>query len=174
MPAPLVEAGDLSKSFVHPARPPRPPTERVTAVVDVSLSIEPGETLGLVGESGSGKSTVGRLIARLVAPDAGTVRLGGRDLTALAVGRCGRHAGTCRSSSRTRSRRSTRRGSSATSSPRAAGPGPRRPERPRGEAVELLELVGLRAEHARRYPYEFSGGQRQRIAIARALRSSRC
>jgi oligopeptide transport system ATP-binding protein len=169
-PEPLLVADRLSKSFTTRRDVFGRPSRRVAAVVEVSLSIAPGETLGLVGESGSGKSTVGRLLARLVAPDAGAVRLGATDLTAL----------------RGRALRAARRdiqvvfqdpfssldpswvvANVVTEGLRAQGLVSRGDRE--AKAVDLLELVGLRADHARRYPYEFSGGQRQRIAIARAL-----
>jgi oligopeptide/dipeptide ABC transporter ATP-binding protein len=168
--APLLEAENLSKTFITRRSLLGRPTQHVAAVVDLSLSIASGETLGLVGESGSGKSTVGRLIARLIRPDDGTVRLAGRDLTAL----------------RGRELRTARRdiqvvfqdpfssldpswvvGNVITEGLRAQRLVTRADRE--DKAVELLELVGLRSDHARRYPYEFSGGQRQRIAIARAL-----
>ena len=80
----------------------------VHAVCDVSFDLNGNETLGLVGESGCGKSTTGRLMLNLITATSGSVTYGGRDLTKLSHGRCGRCAATCRSSSRTRSPRSTR------------------------------------------------------------------
>ena len=141
----------------------------IRAVDDVSFEIEEGQTLALVGESGCGKSTVGRLLLRLIEPTSGKVWFGGRDLFSLPE----------------REVRSLRREMQiifqdpyGSLNPRmtvgamleeplmlhglAKG---RKPERVR----ELLKLVGLAPEHAKRYPHEFSGGQRQRIGIARAL-----
>ncbi len=165
-----LEASGLVKSFIARRDVLGRPTRRVAAVADVSLAVGAGETLGLVGESGSGKSTVGRLVAQLISADAGTVQLAGRDLGAL----------------RGRQLRRARRdvqvvfqdpfasldpswivGNIVTEGLRAQRLVARGDREER--AVELLELVGLRADHVRRYPYEFSGGQRQRIAIARAL-----
>jgi peptide/nickel transport system ATP-binding protein len=166
----LLEAENLSKSFVSRRDVLGRPSRTVQAVVGVSISIERGQTVGLVGESGSGKSTVGRLIAQLIPSDTGTVRLDGVDLGSL-------------SSSELRAARRDVQvvfqdpfssldpswvvGKVVTEGLRAQGL-VRRPDREQ-RAVELLELVGLRSDHVRRYPYEFSGGQRQRIAIARAL-----
>jgi oligopeptide/dipeptide ABC transporter ATP-binding protein len=166
----LVKAENLSKSFVTRRDLLGRPSRVVHAVVDLSLTIEAGRTVGLVGESGSGKSTVGRLIAQLLRLDHGTVRLDGVDLGALSRGEL----------------RAARRdiqvvfqdpfssldpswvvGNIVTEGLRAYGLVTRSEREER--AVELLKLVGLRADHVRRYPYEFSGGQRQRIAIARAL-----
>ena len=166
----LLEAEHLSKTFVSRRTLLGRPSRTVRAVADVSIAIEAGQTVGLVGESGSGKSTVGRLIAQLIPSDSGSVRLDGVDLGALSGAEL----------------RAARRdvqvvfqdpfssldpswviGNVVTEGLVAQGL-VRRSER-EGRAVELLELVGLRADHVRRYPYEFSGGQRQRIAIARAL-----
>ncbi len=141
----------------------------VKAVDGVSFAIERGETFALVGESGCGKSTTGRLLLRLVEPTGGHMRFDGIDLAGL---------------DRRALRRVRRRmqlifqdpGSSFN--PRmdvasvVAEPlvlaGVSADER-RRRVAEVLPLVGLAEEHARRYPHEFSGGQRQRIGIARAL-----
>ena len=164
MSTPLIEVRGLKRYFGPPARP-------VRAVDDVSFSIEPGETLGLVGESGSGKSTIGRTLLRLIDASEGQVLYRGEDLGKV-------------SSSRMRSLRSKLQmifqDPYASLNPKmrvrdvlsealhthglARGAGQR--ER---RIAELLELVGLRADHASRYPHEFSGGQRQRIGVARAL-----
>jgi oligopeptide/dipeptide ABC transporter ATP-binding protein len=168
--APHLVATGLSKTFVVRRDLLGRPSRTVAAVADVSLTIAPGETLGLVGESGSGKSTVGRLIAQLIRADTGTVLLAGENLGAMPP----------------KQRRKALRdiqvvfqdpfasldpswivGNIVTEGLRAHGLVSRRDREDR--AVELLELVGLRADHVRRYSYEFSGGQRQRIAIARAL-----
>jgi len=164
MSAPLIEVKNLQRYFGAAAKP-------VRAVDDVSFSIQPGETLGLVGESGSGKSTIGRTLLRLIDATSGQVLYRGEDL------------GTA-SSSRMRALRSKLQ--MIFQDPYASLNPKMRVKDILGEALqvhglakgkeareariaELLELVGLRAEHASRYPHEFSGGQRQRIAIARAI-----
>jgi oligopeptide/dipeptide ABC transporter ATP-binding protein len=166
----LLEVEHLSKSFVSRRDLLGRPSRVVRAVVDLSLKIEAGQTVGLVGESGSGKSTVGRLIAQLIPADEGSVRLDGVELGALSRSEL----------------RAVRRDVQVvfqdpfssldpswmvvdivTEGLRSQGLLARNEREQR--AAELLELVGLRADHIRRYPYEFSGGQRQRIAIARAL-----
>src|SRR3989454_3969669 len=144
---------------------------RVHAVDDVSFDIQPGETLGLVGESGCGKSTTGRTILRLVEPTAGEVWFKDRNVTTLDK----------------RALRQIRKQMQIIFQDPYASLNPRMTVRSIiGEAlvihklaanrrerdervVQLLETVGLSAEHLRRYPHEFSGGQRQRIGIARAL-----
>ncbi|MCY4460170.1 MAG: dipeptide ABC transporter ATP-binding protein [Albidovulum sp.] len=168
--ADLIEVNDLAKHF--PGRSgfsfgaSRP---LVKAVDGVSFSIERGKTFGLVGESGCGKSTVARLILRLIDATAGTVKFEGADLFAAP-----RHK-------MRRMRRNMQiifQDPFSSLNPRmTVGEIIREPlwvhGTPRGEEQkrvrELLELVGLAAEHASRHPHEFSGGQRQRIGIARAL-----
>ncbi|HVK32412.1 MAG TPA: ATP-binding cassette domain-containing protein, partial [Burkholderiaceae bacterium] len=161
---PLIEVRDVKRHFGAKDKP-------VRAVDGVSFAIRRGETLGLVGESGSGKSTIGRTVLRLLECTAGQVLYRGDDI------------GT-RSNERMRKLRSKLQiifqDPYASLNPKmrigavlaealsthglAAGPGQR--ER---RIAELLELVGLRPEHANRFPHEFSGGQRQRIGVARAL-----
>lgn len=144
---------------------------RVHAVDGVSLSIAAGETLGMVGESGCGKSTTGRCILRLIEPSAGEVRFNGQDVTAM----------------NPQALRQVRRDMQIIFQDPFASLNPRMTvEAIIGEAltihkltksaseyqarvVDLLETVGLNADHMRRFPHEFSGGQRQRIGIARAL-----
>ncbi|MCK5173160.1 MAG: ABC transporter ATP-binding protein, partial [Planctomycetes bacterium] len=142
----------------------------VKAVDGVSFKIEPGQTLGLVGESGCGKTTVGRTILRLIDATEGTVRFDGEDVFSLP------------GADMRRIRRDMQlifQDPYGSLNPRMTvgsiiGEGPLvhrlTPARQRRQRVaELLEKVGLSANHAGRYPHEFSGGQRQRIGVARAL-----
>ena len=143
----------------------------VRAVDGVDLDIRRGETLGLVGESGCGKSTLGNALLRLVEPTAGTVELDGEDVTAL--GRRGlrllrrRAAMVFQDPYASLDPRATV-GDAVTEPLDVHGLHRGRDAR-RRRVGELLELVGLPAAAARRYPHELSGGQRQRIGIARAL-----
>ncbi len=171
MTEPLLRVVDLVKHFAVRGGLLRREVGRVHAVNGVSFEVAAGETLGLVGESGCGKSTTGRCLLRLIEPSSGEVWFGGRNVLAL-----GRDA----------HRRLARDMQIIFQDPYAS-------LNPRmtvgaiiGEAliihrlaptrrefedriVQLLETVGLAADHMRRYPHEFSGGQRQRIGIARAL-----
>jgi oligopeptide transport system ATP-binding protein len=143
----------------------------VRAVDQVTFDVDAGETLGIVGESGCGKSTTGRCILRLIEPDAGEVWFERKnvrtlDRSALLALR--------------RDMQIIFQDPYASLNPRKTvgsivGEGLiihrliKSTKERKDRVIELLELVGLRAEDNRRYPHEFSGGQRQRIGIARAL-----
>jgi peptide/nickel transport system ATP-binding protein len=173
---PLLQVQGLVKRF----RARRPLTERIwlrpsqsryaVAVDGVSFSVAKGETLGLVGESGSGKTTVARTILRLLDPDEGSIIFDGVDI-----------AGLSRSELQAVRRRMQMVFQDPYSSlnPRMkVGSAIAEPALVHGvvdrsavgrHVEEMLELVGLPASTAERYPRQLSGGQRQRIAIARAL-----
>jgi oligopeptide transport system ATP-binding protein len=171
MSEPLLRVNELVKNFPVKGGLLRRTVDEVHAVDHVSFEIGAGETLGLVGESGCGKSTTGRCILRLIEPTAGEVWFEGRnviefdgaELIALrrdmqiifqdpyaslnprmTIGAIIGEALTIHRLAKNRQAFDDR-------------------------VAELLEIVGLNADHIRRYPHEFSGGQRQRIGIARAL-----
>lgn len=142
----------------------------VRAVNDVSLSIAPGEVLGIVGESGCGKSTLGRSILRLIEPTEGVIEYGGQDLLTLnrAQMKSIRQDMQIIFQDPFGSLNPRHRVGSILAEPlKVHGVGNRQDQRHR--VAEILTLVGLPVDSATRYPHEFSGGQRQRIAIARAL-----
>ncbi|RFB16921.1 ATP-binding cassette domain-containing protein [Bacillus sp. HNG] len=159
----LLEVKNVKKYFPIQKKP-------LKAVDDLNLIINKGETVGLVGESGCGKSTAGKTIIRLMEPTAGEVLFEGKNIYKF----------------NQRQMKELRKDMQiifqdpyASLNPRMKiedivgepldihhlAKGKKRKER----VHELLELVGLRSEHANRFPHEFSGGQRQRIGIARAL-----
>ena len=146
-----------------------------TALDDVSVDVEPGSLTALLGPSGSGKSTLLRIVAGLELPDAGSVTLGGRDVTCVppqerGVGFVFQHYAAFK-------HMTVRdnvafgleiRRSSGSSRPSRLLPA-RRPKPEIARRVgELLEIVGL-SGYQGRYPSQLSGGQRQRMALARAL-----
>ncbi len=166
---PLLSVRDLRMHFPQRSGALGRVTGHVRAVDGVSFDLWPGETLGLVGESGCGKSTTGRAILRLLQPTAGEVRFDGQDVGGL--DREGLRALRRRAQivfqdpfGSLNPRMSV--GAMLLEALKVHGLGG---AKPRARAIELLERVGLRAEHIDRYPHEFSGGQRQRLGIARAL-----
>ncbi|MFD0417006.1 dipeptide ABC transporter ATP-binding protein [Streptomyces sp. NPDC127108] len=166
----LLELDTLVKEFPLTGGPFARRRGTVSAVGGVSLTVRRGETYGMVGESGCGKTTLGRIVAGLEEPTAGTVRFDGRDLSGL---------------SRAERRAHRRRiqlmfqDSTAAMDPRMrVGEILREPLVIQGVGTradqerltaELLDAVGLPRGAVHRYPHEFSGGQRQRLGLARAL-----
>ena len=170
MSAPLLEVSNLQMHF--PVREGLFLRARAfnRAVDGVSFTINPGETLGLVGESGCGKSTLGRCITRLYTPTGGSIRFAGEDITHM----------------RPRTLRPLRQDIQMIFQDPMESLNARHTvgdilEEPftvhrigdriwrRKRVAELLNIVGLPARSATRFPFEFSGGQRQRIGIARAI-----
>lgn len=163
-PTPLLEVKNLTKHF------PAADGQKVHAVNGVSFKLERGETLGIVGESGCGKSSMGRTILKVHEPTSGQIIFDGVDITGL----------------------SNRKMFPYRKKMQMIFQDPYASLNPRftvGEIIEepmiihnmgtaherkvivqeLIETVGLKPDHIRRYPHEFSGGQRQRIGIARTL-----
>lgn len=140
----------------------------VHAVEDVTLSIHPGETMGLVGESGCGKSTTARCLMKLIEPTEGRIWFEGQEIS-----------GYSRSQMRPlrREMQMIFQDPYASLNPRKTVSSiigaPFRIHKTEGEVKkrvqDLMDTVGLNPEHYNRYPHEFSGGQRQRIGVARAL-----
>lgn len=162
----LIEVKGLKQYF--PVRTGFGKSIPLKAVDDISFTINKGETLGLVGESGCGKTTAGRSILRLYKPTAGEVLFNGEPVTEKNI---------------THMRKKMQmvfQDPYSSLDPRMTVEDiigepldvhkltSNRKER-RERILELMETVGLNAEHAMRYAHEFSGGQRQRICIARAL-----
>lgn len=168
----LLQVEQLSKHYILGSGPFSSKRE-FKAVDDVSFTVRRGETLGIVGESGSGKSSIARMLLRLDTPTTGRAMFAGQDIFKL--------EGVALSQFRrcvqmvfqdpfgSMNPRMTVR--SIISEPWVIHRDILPRTRWKDRVVELLELVGLKAEHADRYPHQFSGGQRQRVAIARALAS---
>ena len=174
MSEPLLQAIDVVKEFPGPRIGPLG-LKRATvhAVNGVNLTLDRGETLGVVGESGCGKSTLGRVVMHLLPATSGEVRLDGVSVETL----------------QKQDRKALRRKVQMVFQDPYASLNPRMTahdivaepmiihsatlgldaRRRTDRVAELLDLVGLGAQHLHRFPHEFSGGQRQRIGIARAL-----
>lgn len=162
----LIEVEDLKQYF--PIKTGFFKTTPLKAVDGVSFNIKHGETLGLVGESGCGKTTVGRSILRLYEPTSGTVKYNGEVITSKNM------------AEHRKDIQMVFQDPYSSLNPRMTVEDiigepldvhklyVNKKER-REKILDLMELVGLNAEHATRYAHEFSGGQRQRIGIARAL-----
>jgi oligopeptide/dipeptide ABC transporter ATP-binding protein len=170
-PGPLLSLHGVTKHFPVRAGGLR---RRVQAVVhaadDVNLDVMRGETLGLVGETGSGKSTLARCMMRLVELTAGTVLLGGEDISTLSARQLRPYRRRMQMIFQDPygSLNPRRRVGSIIGDPFAIHNVADGVERKR-RVQEMMELVGLNPEHYNRFPAEFSGGQRQRIGVARAL-----
>ena len=171
MTGPLLQVKNLVKHFPIKGGLLGRVVDKVHAVDGVSFELNAGETLGVVGESGCGKSTTGRCILRLIEPTSGEVWFDGRNVTALPP--AGLRA-------MTRQMQIIFQDPYASLNPRltvAAIIGEaltihkltKTAREYTDRIVDLLETVGLSANHLQRYPHEFSGGQRQRVGIARAL-----
>jgi ABC-type glutathione transport system ATPase component len=170
-PAPLLAAEGVVKDYVLPKGKLRGPAPVVHALRGVSLTVSPGERVGVVGESGSGKTTLAKLLVGLEQPTAGTVRFDGE----VVSGRAEREIRALRRGVQMvfqdpRGSLDPRMRVGAIVAEPLAGLGI--PGRHEERVAELLDAVGLPPEAARRYPHQFSGGQRQRIAVARALAPS--
>lgn len=160
----LLEVRNLKKTFKTGSFGSR---HNVQAVAGVDFTIDENETLGIVGESGCGKSTLARMLARLIVPTAGEILLDGAPVDREKL------------KSFRRNVQMVFQDPYAPLNPRMtvgellAEPFLVHEHKRRGQSkqhvVDLLESVGLAADHRQRYPHEFSGGQRQRIGIARAL-----
>ncbi len=165
----LVEAQDLARHY-ELKRGWFAPKARVQALAGVSFQLQAGKTLAVVGESGCGKSTLARQLTLIESPSAGRLSLEGQDLAAMGTAQ--------RQALRPRVQMVFQNPYASLNPRHSIGRSlaeplllhtqlskPERQER----VAQSLAAVGLRPEHAARYPHMFSGGQRQRIAIARAM-----
>jgi peptide/nickel transport system ATP-binding protein len=158
---PMLQVKNLTVEFGRGAK-------RVRAVREVSFDIAHGETLGLVGESGSGKSSLGRAILQLIPAAAGSVALEGQELVGLSARKMRPLRSQVQMVFQDPSLNPRQRAGDMLAEvldTHALHPGAARGPR----IAQLLDLVGLKPEHASRFPHEFSGGQKQRLGIARAL-----
>jgi peptide/nickel transport system ATP-binding protein len=168
--APILEVIDLVKHFPVRGGLFGRRQGAVFAVDGLSFSVFPGETLGMVGESGCGKSTAARMIVKLIEPTSGTICLEGRDITALPPHQMRPYRQVIQFIFQDPYSSLNPRLPAGDIVAEPLHNYPLAPGRIREERVgHLFSRVGLRPEHAKKYPHEFSGGQRQRLGIARAL-----
>jgi len=167
---PILEVKGLNKIFKVKSNKLLEKAKALQALSNISLSVFPGETLGVIGESGCGKSTLGKVIMGIEAPTSGSIEFEGNDIL---------------STTKAEKRQLLKDIQIVFQDPYSSL-NPRKtieyliaepmvihnigtPESRREKVTELLELVGLSRYQAKRFPHEFSGGQRQRVNIARAL-----
>lgn len=167
---PLLEVKNLKKYFVAKNSLFSKKKQYLKAVDSISFDIKKGETFGLVGESGCGKSTTGRSIVRLYEPTGGQIIFDGEDITTLSEKEMLPYRKKIQmifqdpyASLNSRMTVADIIGEGIDIHTDYKG------KERQNRIYELLNIVGLKKEHASRYPHEFSGGQRQRIGIARAL-----
>lgn len=162
----LFSAKDITKSYKVSNNPLK--KGHLPVLQGVNFSLNAGQTLAVVGESGSGKSTLARVLVGADSPDSGELLFEGRNIlkkknkfewfkNIRMIFQDASASLNPRTTIRQSLEEPLRNGTSYTANQR------------RERIMEVLEMVGLRAEYAQRYPHTFSGGQRQRIAIARAL-----
>ena len=167
---PIIETKDVVKHYPVTGGVFLRQIASVKAVDGVSFNILPGETLGLVGESGCGKTTLGRLLLRLEEPTRGDILFRGQSI----LGYDSKQMRALRKEMQIifqdpfSSLNPRKNVAHIVGEPLYVHGLTRRHER-EAKVLELLEVVGLKREHMRRYPHQFSGGQRQRIGVARAL-----
>lgn len=166
----LLQVSNLKKYFVVGSGFKKSKKKILTAVDDISFEIKRGETFGLVGESGCGKTTAGRTILKLYEPTGGKIVFDGTDITKLSDKEMLPFRKRMQmifqdpyASLNTRMTVADIIGEGIDTYNLFTNSDRQR------RINELLECVGLKREHANRYPHEFSGGQRQRIGVARAL-----
>ena len=166
----LLKIEGLKKYFVNSSGIIKRKVDYIKAVDNVSFSINKGETFGLVGESGCGKSTCGRTIIRLYEPTEGKILYQGKDIAKLPEKELTQYRQKMQMIFQDPYASLNGR---MTVLDIVGEPldihGKLKGSERESKILQLLEAVGMNADHASRYPHEFSGGQRQRIGIARAL-----
>lgn len=170
-PEALLIVNDLHKHYaIDASRRHQGDSSVLRAVDGVSFAVRRGETVGLVGESGCGKSTTGKCLLRIEEPTSGDVVFDGRTISGMNkadLRQLRQHVQMVFQDPFSSLNPRKKVWSIVTEALQINAPAPSKELRDR--AKKLLETVGLKAEHADRYPHQFSGGQRQRIGIARAL-----